>query len=48
MTVPDEITPKEYQAGISKIYKAFYEHMGVPYFEPDWMCRNIGRVARLP
>ena len=48
MAVPDEITPKEYQAGVSKIYKAFYEYMGVPYFEPDWMCRNIGRVARLP
>lgn len=48
MSIPEDITPKEYQAGVSKIYKAFYEYMWVPYFEPDWMCRNIWRVARLP
>jgi len=48
MRVPEDITPKEYYSWVSRIYKSFYEFMWVPYFEPDWMCRNIARVARLP
>lgn len=48
LEVGKDITVREYQAWVKKIYQAFHEWIWSEYLEPDMACRNIGRVARLP
>ena len=48
LIVGQDVSVKEYAYGVTKIYQAFHDYMGVEYLEPDKACRNIWRVARLP
>lgn len=48
LKVPEDITPREYSAGVSRIYEEFANHLKCEYLVPDPMCKNIGRIARLP
>ena len=39
---------REYSRGVGYIYKEFEKVVDSPLFKPDYACRNISRIMRLP
>ena len=48
LKVPQDITAREYQAAVKLLYETFEKIVDAKYLVPDYACRNIARIMRLP
>lgn len=48
LTVPNQITKETYSAWVETIYREFQEYVRCEWIKPDYNCRNISRIMRLP